>query len=442
MPTIKRKGLLTKTETHTFNTQNDSFYLIKIKAKAKSEKQRNDTDDEDITVKIDTLEFPKPNTQNGLINSPASFNGGALHNKEQIIYFIIQLKTGKHTIELIPQHGDGAEILGISYEKIDITNNKITLNLNEQLEGRNKQPWITFVLVDIGVKSLNIETLVKWHWLDGDDIKIIINGEIQQARTRFRKDWMIKTNPLNIFGKTETVQLTPNLPIQSFNYIELYADKTPTLKSISFEFIEQEKPNTTNVNTIQPYKKDEIYHRDYNKLDEYIISAVNYWNDFFSKQQYPPPQPLDPNLVKAMIYRESTLGYDEANNGDIDVMQVWNRSDETPQHMLPEQGYEDKSSEFISQDEYAHMNYSYPKEKTPPNVTTPEESIFWGVRWLYHKAQSLPDLIKPYKRDWETWKGAIYYYNSSDNVEAYIEEVFSIYENGIDDEGNVLWDKE
>ena len=436
MPTIKGAYPLNTTDTLTFQTPKNSYYLIKMSAKAKSEKQRDSTDDEDITIKIDTLEFPKPNTLSKLINSPASFNGGKLHNKEQITYFIIYLKTGEHTIELIPQHGDGSDIIEVSYDEINIKNNQVTLNLNQQLENRDKNPWITFVLVEIGVKSFSIETKVRWHLLDGDDIKVIINGQIQKATTKYRKDWIIKTNPLNIFGKTEVITLTPNLQIQKYNYIELYTDKTPTLKSISFEIIEQEKPNTTNANTIQPYQ-DKIYGRDYNKLDEYILSAVNYWNDFFSKQQYPPPQPLDPNLVKAIIYRESTLGYDEDNNGKIDVMQVWDENNPAKPSFLQDPKF--PANEFVNENEENNISYSYPKDRIPPDVTTTEESIFWGVRWLYHKAQSLPNLIKPYKRDWETWNGAIYNYNSSDNVEAYIQEVFSIYEKGIDDEGNVLW---
>ena len=436
MPTIKGAYPLNTTDTLTFQTPKSSFYLLKVKAKAKSEKQRGSIDDEDITIKIDTLEFPKPNTLSKLINSPASFNGGKLHNTEQITYFVIYLKTGEHTIELIPQHGDGSDIIEVSYDEINIKNNQVTLNLNQQLENRDKNPWITFVLVEIGVKSFSIETKVRWHLLDGDDIKVIINGQIQKATTKYRKDWIIKTNPLNIFGKTEVITLTPNLQIQKYNYIELYTDKTPTLKSISFEIIEQEKPNTTNANTIQPYQ-DKIYGRDYNKLDEYILSAVNYWNDFFSKQQYPPPQPLDPNLVKAIIYRESTLGYDEDSNGKIDIMQVWDENNPAKPSFLQDPKF--PANEFVNENEENNISYSYPKDRIPPDVTTTEESIFWGVRWLYHKAQSLPNLIKPYKRDWETWNGAIYNYNSSDNVEAYIQEVFSIYEKGIDDEGNVLW---
>jgi len=97
MPIIKGKSPLTTAETLAFHTsKKNRYYLIKISARAQSEKQRGTTDDEDITVKIDNTEFSKSNTQNGLINSPASFNGGKLHNKEQIIYFIIHLKTGKH----------------------------------------------------------------------------------------------------------------------------------------------------------------------------------------------------------------------------------------------------------------------------------------------------------------------------------------------------------
>src|SRR3989344_8135742 len=106
MPIIKSNNPLTKIEILTFQTPNNAYYLINVKARAQSEKQRGSTDDEDITIKIDNLEFPEPSTLSRLINSPASFNGGKLHNKEQVIYFIIYLKTGNHTIELTPQYGD------------------------------------------------------------------------------------------------------------------------------------------------------------------------------------------------------------------------------------------------------------------------------------------------------------------------------------------------
>jgi len=397
MIVIKEKYLLNVIDTLTFKVISSAYYLIKISARAKSEKQRKSTDDEEITIKIDNQIFPKLDTKGSLKNSPASFNGGKLHNKEQIIYFVMYLDKGNHILELQPQYGDGAEVTQVGYEAINIEiENQLTLNLNTKLEDRDKQPWITFVLVNTGIKSLNMETFVNWHWLDGDDIKVIVNGETQKAKTTLRKDWIIKTNVLNIFGKTETIRLTLNLPVQPHHYIELYADKIPTLKNISFEL--SNKSGDTKV--IQKYK-DEKFRRDYNRLDQSILDAVNYWNDFFSRQQYPPIQLLDPA-------QPTLLG-------------------KTPE------------SEFIDTNTVEFIHNTYPSNVVP-DVSTSEESIFWGVRWLYHKAQFLSDLIKPYRREWRTWENAIYNYNASDNVEEYVKEVFSIYKNGVDLEGNVLWE--
>ena len=90
------------------------------------------------------------------------------------------------------------------------------------------------------------------------------------------------------------------------------------------------------------------------------------------------------------------------------------------------------------------MRYSYPPERLPPSVTTREESIFWGVRWFYHKAGYLQendgDITVPYLRQWRSWKEAVEKYNANpDVVEEYIKEVFSVYEKGVDRDGNVLW---
>lgn len=433
MPTLKGKYPLNITDTLTFKTVNNAYYLIQITARAKSEKQRKSTDDEEITIKIDDKTFPKLNTKEGLKNSPASFNGGKLHNREQLICFFIYLASGSHSIELSPQYGDGAEVVEVGYVQIDLEGeSQLTLNLNTKLEDRDKQPWVTLVLVDVGVKSLSIETFVKWHWLDGDDIKLILNGVVQKAKTTFRKDWIVKTNPLDLFGKSETIKLTPNLKVQDRNYIELYADKSPILKRMNMELVFHK----ITTQTIQKYQ-DNKFHRDYNKLDEYISSATDYWNSFFSKQQYPLDKLLDPNLVKAMIYRESTLGYDKNNNGAIDVMQVWNPLDPAQSTLLGKT----PESEFIDPNKIDFIHNAYPPEIFP-NVTTQKESIFWGVRWLFHKAQHLPDLINPYRREWRTWEDAIRNYNANPElVEDYVKEVFSIYENGVDLKGNVLWKK-
>ena len=120
MPILKGKYPLNTTDTLTFKTVNNAYYLIQITARAKSEKQRKSADDEEITIKIDDKTFPKLNRKEGLKNSPASFNGGKLHNREQLICFVMYLANGGHSIELSPQYGDGAEVVEVSYVQIDL----------------------------------------------------------------------------------------------------------------------------------------------------------------------------------------------------------------------------------------------------------------------------------------------------------------------------------
>ena len=64
-------------------------------------------------------------------------------------------------------------------------------------------------------------------------------------------------------------------------YIELWADRQPTLESVEFDFGEVPKEPVK----IQKYK-DRRFGRDYNQLDQYIFDAVSFWNGFFLKQEF------------------------------------------------------------------------------------------------------------------------------------------------------------
>ena len=180
--------------------------------------------------------------------------------------------------------------------------------------------------------------------------------------------------------------------------------------------------------------------RNYNQFDQTIQEPVSFWNEFFSKQTYPPTEPLGPNLIKAIVYRESILGY-FPNEDIIDVMQVWDAENPAQDTILGKS----PANEFVNENQYQHMSYSYPENKVPPQVKTPEESIFWGVRFLYHKAQEFTGagengLNSPYGRIWVSWEEAVRRYNANPKLkEEYIEEVFSIYRNGIDAKGITLW---
>lgn len=237
MAVLLQNTPLSSREHITLNITDANWYLIKVTAKVKSEKQRgkNETDDEELIIKIDDTTFPKFGIKQALFNSPAAFNGGELHNREKTVYFLTRLQKGGHTITLTPQYA--AEVIEVSYEALSLTDNQIKLPLNQQSEERDRKPWITFVLVDTPIQSCTLEATVRWHWFDGDDIKVIANGTVQKnSNARFRKNWLFAARPiLDIFGRTQKETLQLDLPEKPFHYIELFADKTPTLNEIIFE---------------------------------------------------------------------------------------------------------------------------------------------------------------------------------------------------------------
>ena len=163
---------------------------------------------------------------------------------------------------------------------------------------------------------------------------------------------------------------------------------------------------------------------NYNRYDGIIEKIVNDWNNEFLNDKYPPKKPLDPSLVKAIIYKESKMGY--YPGGEINVMQAGNLGDPSI-HILNNDGmiklkdgevakeYEIKEGKLWLLDYYGEANSNSVKE-----------SIKWGTRWLYHKAQG----IKNDKRYWKTWEKAVFGYGP--NTQEYVNEVWGIYKKGID----------
>jgi len=437
MSSLLKNTLLTSVKKLTFNAEDVGWHLIKVSARVKSEKQRgkDKTDDEELMVRIDNKIFPKLGTKQALFNSPASFNGGEQHNTDKTIYFLIQLEEGEHIIMLEPQHG--AEVIEVSYEHMHVSDNQIELPLNKQAEDRDRTSWITFVLVDTTLQSCTLEASLFWHWFDGDDIKVAINEKvIKDPTVHTHKDWLFTARPiLDILGRTQERTIYADLPKKPLHYIELFADKTPIIIKASFNISDNLASDA-----IQKYTDTKYGGRNYNQFDQIIQEPVSFWNEFFSKQTYPPTEPLGPNLIKAIVYRESILGY-FPNEDIIDVMQVWDAENPAQDTILGKS----PANEFVNENQYQHMSYSYPENKVPPQVKTPEESIFWGVRFLYHKAQEFTGagengLNSPYGRIWVSWEEAVRRYNANPELkEEYIEEVFSIYRNGIDAKGITLW---
>lgn len=425
----KQRKIIEK-EDIQFSLKVSGLYLIEVTARTQGEKQLGTNDDEDLRVEIDGRKFPQLKNPQRYFDNPASFSGGSLHGLKKTVFFILLLDSGERTISLIPDISAIVERIRVS-QVSNYGNSRVNLLRDTAAEDGDRRPWVTFVLIDMGLKDFSVNLILKKRFIDSDDVKVIIDGEVKRNyRNFFRKLWYFIASANTPENQTEvfTVNLSPGL-----HYLELWADRMPTLNSAAIGV----KNNTDD--KLKKYK-DNKFNRDYNQLDNYIIKATDFWNNFFLNQMYPPLKPLDPSLVKAIVYRESRLGY-YPNINIVDVMQVWDPANPARDAILGKT----PANEFINPNKIGHINYSYPHARTSPAVENREDSISWGIRWLYHKAQYLLEddngvLKTPYIRKWRSWEEAIRSYNGNPKiVEEYIKEVFSVYEKGDDLEGNVLW---
>lgn len=429
METIAHKTTVYPKRTFSFHTPQSNWYIIAITARVKSEKQRGktETDDEDLKVTIDGIEFPLSDTSGRLFDSPAAFSGGSTHNTAKVVYYILYLEKGEHSITVTADKQ--GELLNISYDYITLIDNKFTFSPNLRAEKKNYDSWVTFVFVNMQVSSMNIEAHLKWQWFDGDDIKVAVNGEM--LKNSAGSERIFTTSPWNIFGgKDQTETFTLPVPNKNLYYIELIADQSPTLLSAEFLVTPiKGEGSAVTVTTLRQYNPG-ANGEDYNRFDSKIIKAVSDWNVFFLAQKFPPSVPLDPNLVKAMIYEESKMGYYNPGVSYYpsypDVMQIADPRNPAI-HTLNSDGWVDPNTNSVAKEnewtENGVVNLNYNGEA---NGSTPEASIKWGVRWLYHRAQGITN---EYNRFWRTWKQAVEAYNGEGNPD-YIDKVYEKYESG------------
>lgn len=223
---------IVKPERIDFTLETAGIHLIEISAQAQGEKQLGTTDDEDLRIEIDNRKFPFLGNLDKYFDSPASFSGGTLHGRKKIIFFVIWLSEGKHTVSLVPDIA--ATLLEINVVEVseDSATNTLQLPLQAQAEDGDRRPWLTFVCVDCSLSEFSAELILHRRFLDSDDVKIITDGFIKRNnQSKFRKFWYFIASLLK--GERQTESFPVNLP-SGLHYIEFWADRMPILEKITF----------------------------------------------------------------------------------------------------------------------------------------------------------------------------------------------------------------
>lgn len=220
--------------TMPFSIDKFGLYSIIITARIQSAKQ-------DLRIEIDTLtlrEIP-PKDKPQYNNIPPSWNGTELKGLAKTIIFILKLNKGEHILKFIPDQE--AFIDGYKIEHISDSRN-ILFDLEAQAENGDRRPYLTFVLIDLPLNYITADISTKWHFLDGDDVKLIIDNTIKKnPQSIFHKNWVWSANILNkFFGrKREEKTFTENLS-NGIHYIEFWTDKTPIIHRVELNLGEIE----------------------------------------------------------------------------------------------------------------------------------------------------------------------------------------------------------
>lgn len=245
MPLIfedNRKRTIKIREEITF-TGFSSYYLIVLTARVKSEKQlgQEATDDEDLILNLDNRTFPQYNSDR-LIDSPAAFSGGKLHNLAKTVYLLTFLKGKKHTLILETDDPFHAAI----FERLKIytlhLEENLTLEVKMRAEDGDRRAWLTFAFDNFSLKSITPTITYSRRKRDSDDVKIKIDGKAQENIIRTIKHflWRFAGSLLPWVSptKTETQILSVNLS-QGLHYLEFDADRMPLLENLAINFGEK-----------------------------------------------------------------------------------------------------------------------------------------------------------------------------------------------------------
>ena len=402
---------------YPFNVKKDGIYTILIEASCKSGRILGLFGGEDLRVEIDGMKLREVPAKNKpqYNNIPPSWNGTQLKGFSKTVVVILRLAKGEHALRFIPKRG--ATI--VKEPEISIFDASKPLLANIQAPEGNRRPWITAALVDMPLKTVDVAVKCEKREPDSDDVKLIIDGKIEKNEQKgwWGKNWYWQGSELQ--GNTKEARFYSDAP-KGIHYIELWADRMPVLESLSVNIGDTAKEDDTEDIRIKEYTYRGVSGKEnYNRYDTEILAAVDEWNREFMNDAYPPSEPLDPNLVKAMIFVESRIGYERG--GEVDVMQVGNPGDDalrTLNHELEESWFQ--NGKRVNLD-----------SKGAANADAPAESIKWGVRWLYHKAQKREG---DGSWEWMAWQGAMERYGPQ-KVE-HNKAIWSIYENGVDTRNN------
>ncbi len=225
MPEQFPKRIIKETVVN-FSVAQSGLYSISIIARCQSK--------EDLRIEIDDIKFREiPEKDKPQYNNiPPSWNGTELKGLVKTNVFILKLGKGEHRLKFIPI--TGGTIDEYKVERINSSKN-VQFDLEMQAQDGDRRPWYTFILMDLPLKSITSDITAEWHFLDSDDVKLIIDNQVKKnSFSILHRNWIWAGSILRKLFNKQREEKTFNENLNSgIHYIEFWADKTPTIHTLT-----------------------------------------------------------------------------------------------------------------------------------------------------------------------------------------------------------------
>lgn len=420
-----------KNISHSFNEKisvnQAGIYAIEITASAKSWWQNTITRrsfllKDSLTIVFDGLDIISSLKKKKLLADDI-WNGNILQGHELTLYLLTHLEAKQYTLSCNIHGQPFIKNINVS----DLENQSFEL---KQLapKKRDRTPWLTLLIGErLTLTSLSIVARAEKRSWDDDDLSLRIDGAlVWNEDARVHKEWYWCGKSLKGVVKKFSKQFDVT---EAPSRINVSADGTPEIEKLSciLQLSQSQNISRRRPRLYKPGQRGE----NYNIYDDFIAEAVERWNKEFLSKDIPVPEPLDPSLVKAIAYQESRLGYG-ANSVNYpaypDIMQVGDVRNPAIHVLQSEKGFEEYEwNDTLGKSVIMSFDHSIAIKK-------PEDSISWGVRWLFHKAQ----YVQNNRRNWKTWSETVEAYHKKGDAK-YRKSVMKIYKQGIDGKGVMLW---
>lgn len=302
---------ITEKYSSEFTLADDGLCLIEIIASAKSWRQnikslRSLFKDDDLALILDKIEITTSTSNKTDVR--AAWNGNELKGLTKTVIVAVKLKKGKHVLNFIPDQSP--YLKSIAVKQVEETNFLTYFPTdNNPAEKGDRRPWLSFIIINLAVRDLIVSAKADKRGRDDDDIKIIIDGEIQKNQDKkSHQDWYWcgKVSKGEKKEFKQAVNFTGGL-----HTIDLWADESPYLEKIELVLLEDGKSGQ---DRLSPDHIIGLINELYKEIGlEVAFARVPkiFNNSFeFDREINQASQEfnIEPNVLKATLAQESSFG--------------------------------------------------------------------------------------------------------------------------------------